>query len=130
MADCIFCKIAKKEIPSNQIYEDKDFFAFLDIKPRNPGHTLIIPKKHYRWVWDMKEEYSKVTNKIANALKKALKTELVISIVLGEEVEHAHIHLIPRFPDDGHGVLLNLHKIKDISKEEMKEIAKKITTFL
>ncbi len=130
MTDCIFCKIAKKEIPSNQIYEDKDFFAFLDIKPRNPGHTLIIPKKHYRWVWDVEEEYSKVTNKIANALKKALNTELVVSIVLGEEIEHAHIHLVPRFPDDGHGVLLDLHKIKNIPKEEMEEITKKITTFL
>ena len=130
MENCIFCKIAEKEIPSNQIYEDKDFFAFLDIKPRNPGHTLIIPKKHYRWVWDIQEEYSKAVNKIANALKKALNTELVISIVLGEEVEHAHIHLIPRFPDDGHGVLLDISKIKEIPKEEMEEIAKKIKRFL
>ena len=95
MADCIFCKIAKKEIPSNQIYEDEDFFGFLDIRPRNPGHTLIIPKKHYRWVWDVEEEYSKVVNKIARALKKAMETELVISIVLGEEVEHAHSKAIP-----------------------------------
>lgn len=130
MENCIFCKIAKKEIPSNQIYEDENFFAFLDIRPRNPGHTLVVPKKHYRWVWDVQEEYSQVTNKIANALKKALNTELVISIVLGEEVEHAHIHLIPRFPNDGHGALLDLHKVKEISKEEMEEITKKITTFL
>jgi histidine triad (HIT) family protein len=130
MTDCLFCKIAKKEIPSLQIYEDDNFFAFLDIKPRNPGHTLIIPKKHYRWVWDIKEEYSRVTNKIANALKKAMNTELVISIVLGEEIEHAHIHLIPRLLDDGHGILLDISKIKDIPKEEMEEIAKKITTFL
>lgn len=126
MADCIFCKIAKKEIPSNFIYENEDFFAFLDIKPRNLGHTLVIPKKHYRWVWDVEEEYSKVVNKIAKALKKAMETELVISIVLGEEVEHAHIHLIPRFPDDGHGILLDISKIKEISKEEMEEIANKI----
>ncbi len=126
MVECIFCKIAKKEIPANLIYENKDFFAFLDIKPRNPGHTLVIPKKHYRWVWDVEEEYSQVVNKIAKALKKAMETELVISIVLGEEVEHAHIHLIPRFPDDGHGILLDISKIKDISKEEMEEIAGKI----
>ncbi|MBR9683620.1 HIT family protein [Candidatus Woesearchaeota archaeon] len=130
MADCIFCKIAQKEIPADIVYEDEQFLAFLDNTPRNPGHTLIIPKKHYRWVWDMEEESSQVTNKIANALKKAFNTDLVISFVLGEEVPHAHIHLIPRFPDDGHGTLIDLKNIKDISQEEMSEIAKKITTFL
>jgi len=130
MENCLFCKIINKEIPCHQIYEDDNFFAFLDIKPRNPGHTLVIPKKHYRWVWDIQEDYSKTVNKIANSLKKATNTKLVISIVLGEEIEHAHIHLIPRFPDDGHGVLLDLSKIKEISEEEMKEITEKIKTFL
>jgi len=130
MENCLFCKIINKEIPCHQIYEDDNFFAFLDIKPRNPGHTLVIPKKHYHWVWDIQEDYSKTVNKIANSLKKATNTKLVISIVLGEEIEHAHIHLIPRFPDDGHGVLLDLSKIKEISEEEMKEITEKIKTFL
>lgn len=126
METCLFCKIAKKEIPSHLVYEDKNFLAFLDIRPCNPGHTLIIPKKHYRWVWDIKENYSPVVNKIANALKKALNTELVISIVLGEEVPHAHIHLIPRFPGDGHGALINLSNVKSIPKEEMEKLAEKI----
>ncbi|MFH1683152.1 MAG: HIT family protein [Candidatus Woesearchaeota archaeon] len=130
MENCIFCKIAKKEIPAQVVYEDDAFLAFLDIQPRNPGHTLVIPKKHYRWVWDIQEEYSVVVNKIANALKKAFQTELVISFVLGEEVPHAHIHLVPRFPDDGHGALIDLSKIKKFSKEELEEITEKIKTFL
>lgn len=129
-SDCIFCKIISKEIPSFQIYEDEQFFAFLDIRPLNKGHALIIPKKHYRWVWDIQEEYSAVVNKIANAIKKALDTDYVQSIVMGDEVPHAHIHLIPRFPDDGHGALVDLKKVKEIPEEEMKKIASKIKTFL
>ncbi|MEI7463544.1 MAG: HIT domain-containing protein, partial [Candidatus Taylorbacteria bacterium] len=53
MPSCIFCKIINKEIPANIIYEDADFLAFLDIRPLSPGHMLVIPKKHYRWVWDV-----------------------------------------------------------------------------
>ena len=128
--DCLFCKIAKKEIPSDWVYEDQNFFAFLDIKPLNPGHTLVIPKKHYRWVWDIKEDYSQTTNKIANAIKKALKTDYIQSIVMGDEVAHAHLHLIPRFTHDGHAGLVDLKNKKQISPEEMKKIAVKIKTFL
>lgn len=128
--DCIFCKIIKKEIPSYQVYEDESFFAFLDIRPLNPGHVLVIPKKHYRWVWDISEDYSLVVNKIANALKKAFDTDYVQSIVMGDEVPHAHIHLIPRFPDDGHPGLVDHEKVKEIPEEEMKELAQKIKSFL
>lgn len=130
MEPCLFCKLAKKEISSHLIYEDKNFLAFLDIHPRNPGHTLLIPKKHYRWVWDIKENYSPILNKLANALKKAFNTELVISFVLGEEIPHAHLHLVPRFPNDGHGALISLSNIKNIPKEEMEKLAEKIKSFL
>ena len=51
--DCVFCKIVNKEIHANIVYEDDNFLAFLDIHPQSPGHTLVIPKKHYRWVWDV-----------------------------------------------------------------------------
>ncbi|MEW6063369.1 MAG: HIT family protein [Nanoarchaeota archaeon] len=132
MENCIFCKIARKEIPSNIIYEDKDYFAFLDINPRNPGHTLVIPKKHYRWVWDVKEieEYYKIVGKVANAIRKAMNTEWVVSLVLGEEVPHAHVWLVPRFKDDGHGSAIKLDNIKQIPKEEMNKIAEKIRKFI
>ena len=126
MTECIFCKIVNGEVPSYQIYENDNFLAFLDIHPLNKGHTLIIPKKHYRWVWDVKEEYSAITNKIANALKKAFQTDYVQLIAIGNEVPHAHLHLIPRFDNDDHGVLPDPKNIKDIKKEEMKEITKQI----
>ena len=130
MDNCLFCKIIKKEIPCHLVYEDDDFLGFLDIRPKNPGHTMIIPKNHYRYVWDVEDkeigEYYKVVKKVANAIKKAQETDLVISIVLGEEVPHAHIHLIPRFENDGHGILLDVMLNRTISPEEMKKIAEKI----
>jgi histidine triad (HIT) family protein len=128
MENCVFCKIAKKEIPCFEVYEDKKFFAFLDINPRNPGHTLVIPKEHFRWVWDVPYlgEYFEVVGKIANAIKKAMKTDFVVSFIIGEEVPHAHIHLVPRFSGDGHGALIELSLIRKIEKEEMAKIANKI----
>lgn len=97
MDSCIFCKIVKGEIPSHKVYEDKDFFAFLDIRPESPGHTLVIPKEHYRWVWDVPNAgtYFEIAQKIALAQKKAFNTELVIAKVMGEEVPHAHIWVYP-----------------------------------
>jgi len=128
MPDCIFCKIAEGKIPSYKIYDDKNFFAFLDINPLNKGHVLLIPKKHYRWVWDVKEIglLFETAQKIANAIKKAFSTELVISMVVGEAVPHAHIHLIPRFENDGHGSILDFKNVKKFSEKEMNEFAEKI----
>ncbi|MEM1535479.1 MAG: HIT family protein [Candidatus Pacearchaeota archaeon] len=128
MEGCIFCKIVAGEIPCYKVYEDSNYLAFLDINPRNPGHTLVIPKKHYRWVWDVEDiaGYYQVVGKIANAIRKALATDWVVSLVLGEEVPHAHVWLVPRFKNDGHGGSIKLDNIKSISKEEMQEIADKI----
>jgi len=128
MEDCIFCKIVRGEIPCYKVYGDENFLAFLDIRPLNPGHTLVIPKKHFRWVWDIENvgEYYEVVKKIANALKKVYDTDKVFSLVFGEEVEHAHTWLIPRFDNDGHGSEINLKSVKEISAEEMKKIAEKI----
>lgn len=126
--DCVFCKIINGEIASYKVYEDKNFFAFLDIRPLNPGHTLVIPKKHYRWVWDVKNigEYYEVVGKIANAIKKAMRTDQVVSLVFGEEVSHAHVWLVPRLPKDGHGTSIDLKNIKELTNKEMKEAADKI----
>ncbi|MBL7100920.1 MAG: HIT family protein [Nanoarchaeota archaeon] len=132
MSDCVFCKIAKNEIPSHKVYEDDEFFAFLDIRPRNPGHTLVIPKKHFRWVWDVPniDEYYKVVSKIANAIKKAFDTDYVVSLVFGEEAHHAHVWLIPRFDNDGHGGAIKLDNVKKLSDEEMGKAAEKIRNVL
>lgn len=108
--NCIFCKITAGEIPSYKVYEDKNFLAFLDINPRAPGHVQVIPKEHYRWVWDLSAdrqvspnigEYFTAAQKIAKALQKAFGVEMIRSQVFGDEVAHAHVWLWPNLPLDG-----------------------------
>jgi histidine triad (HIT) family protein len=128
MNECIFCKIINEEIPSKKVYEDDDFLAFLDIRPLNPGHTLVIPKKHYRWVWDVENigRYYEVVKLIANAMQRAFEPDLVASLVLGDEVPHAHIWLVPRYRDDGHTPGLNLNNVKELSEEQMNQALDKL----
>ena len=97
MPDCIFCKIARGEIPSTKVYEDEDFIAFMDIRPEAPGHVQVIPKKHYRWVWDVPNvgAYFEVAKKVALAQRKAFDTEFILSRIVGDEVPHAHIWVFP-----------------------------------
>lgn len=101
MADnCIFCKIVKGEIPSTTTYEDEDFIAFLDIHPKGPGHTLLVPKTHYTWFLDLPDDLSdkffRTARTIANELKKETGADYVHLAILGKDVPHAHIHLIPK----------------------------------
>ncbi len=95
--NCIFCKIVKGEIPAQKIYEDKNFLAFLDIRPQATGHAQVIPKEHYRWVWDVPHigTYMKVAQKVALAQRKAFGTDMILSRILGDEVPHAHIWVYP-----------------------------------
>lgn len=97
MPDCVFCKIVKGEIPASVVYQDDDFIAFLSIDPRSPGHTLVVPKKHYHWVWDVPEagRYFEIAKKIALAQKKAFGQEAIFSHIEGIEVPHAHIWVYP-----------------------------------
>lgn len=115
MNDCIFCKIVKGEIPSYKVYEDENFLAFLDINPLAPGHVQVIPKQHYRWVWDLPNtgEYFEVVRKIALAQKKAFGVEMVRSQIYGEEVEHAHIWVWPQTTGDAKDFGTNLKKITE-----------------
>ena len=132
MKECIFCKIASHEIPSYTVYENKNFKAFLDTWPLNKGHILVIPKKHYRWVWDVPNigKYYEVVGTVANALRKALNTEWITSVVIGEEVPHAHVSLVPRMKGDGHGASLNFGKRKKMTSVKMEEIQKQIISAL
>ncbi len=107
--DCIFCKIIEGEIPSYKLYEDDNVLAFLDITQGTKGHTLIIPKKHVRNVYELDEETTlnvfKVVPKIARALKDAFNP-IGLNIINNNDkplqsVFHFHIHLIPRYEDDG-----------------------------
>jgi histidine triad (HIT) family protein len=95
----IFTKIIGGEIPSHRIYEDDSTFAFLDINPRQPGHTLVIPKREVDYLFDLPiDDYEALWNtcrRVAAALKAATGCARVAVIVLGYEVAHAHVHLIP-----------------------------------
>lgn len=97
MNTCIFCKIVAKEVPAEVVYEDADFLAFLDIRPLSPGHALVIPKQHYRWVWDVPNTgaYFEIAKKVALAQQKAFGVEMVLSKIVGEEVPHAHVWIFP-----------------------------------
>lgn len=103
MNDCIFCKIVNGEIPAEKVYENDTFLAFLDIHPASVGHTLIIPKKHYRWVWDVPQigEYFEVAKKIALAEQKAFNQEAIWSGIKGDEVPHAHLSILPHAETEG-----------------------------
>ena len=114
--NCIFCKIVEGKIPSHKVYEDENFFAFLDINPMGPGHTQVIPKKHCRWVWDVSNvgEYFEVVKKIALAQKKAFNADMVRSQVYGEEVPHAHIWVWPETVGNAKDFANNAKKITEV----------------
>lgn len=95
MDNCVFCKIIRKEIPSYTIYEDEKYLAILDISQLSKGHTLVIPKKHHKFVWDVEDSgYFEVAKKIANHFR-SLGYKYVDCAVFGRMIEHSHIHLIP-----------------------------------
>lgn len=107
--DCIFCKIINEEIPSYKVYEDDHVLAFLDITQGTKGHTLVIPKKHFNNVYDLDEEtvfhVFSVVPKLANALKETFQP-IGLNIINNNDkplqsVFHFHIHLIPRYENDG-----------------------------
>jgi histidine triad (HIT) family protein len=128
MENCIFCKIVKGEIPCYKIYEDENFFAFLDKHPLNPGHVLLVPKKHLNWVDDYEPfgEYWEIARKLSHVIKKALNPILVSYVVYGLGVPHAHIHLIPKFEGDQHPQGPNPEKTMTYKDEEAEEVTEKI----
>lgn len=128
MNDCIFCQIVVGKIPCYKVYEDKDFLGFLDIRPLNPGNSLLIPKKHFRWVYDVPDfgAYWEAAKKVALATQKIVGSHSINFLTLGYEMPHAHIRIIPRFDNDGHTDGIRLSAVKNISKEEMQKTAEKI----
>ena len=127
MNNCIFCKITKGEIPCNKVYDDKNFLVFLDIKPVNHGHLLIIPKKHVVWMQEAEDkiitDIFKLAKKMMLALKKGLKCDYVQVLIIGNEVPHFHVHLIPRYKNDN----LKGYPTKQYEKSETKKVINKIT---
>ncbi|HME87055.1 MAG TPA: HIT family protein [Candidatus Nanoarchaeia archaeon] len=130
MENCIFCKIIKKEIASNVVYEDAHTFAFLDNNPMSKGHTLVMPKKHFTNIFDMPEQEACAVmasiKQISIALKKSLHAEGINILqnnekIAGQLVMHSHTHVIPRYQGDtvqiDHGPRMKL------SSEDMNHIA-------
>jgi histidine triad (HIT) family protein len=128
--DCVFCDIIRGSNPHQIVYEDADFLGFLDRYPLNPGHTQVIPKRHYRWVWDMEKSDLGIlfmrAQRIVKALQVVFETEWIIADTGGISVPHAHVHLVPRFEDDGHGELPDPKILREIPDQEMEDIAMRI----
>ena len=123
----IFSKIVAGEIPSYKIAENDKFFAFLDINPMAKGHTLVIPKQEVDYIFDLDDttlsEIHIFAKKVAKAIEKAIPCKRIGVMVLGMEVPHAHIHLIPINKESD--MLLSNPKLK-LEKQEFEELAKKI----
>jgi len=132
MNECVFCKIVKKEIPSDIIYEDDEVLAFLDIKPVNFGHTLIIPKKHYEKMENTPDYTLSVVfanaKKLMKAVKEAMSADFVALSVIGIDVPHFHIHLIPRYFNDNMPIFWPRKEYKNGEKEKTAEKIKKELT--
>ena len=122
--ETIFTKIIQGEIPCYKIAENEKFFAFLDINPLNGGHTLVVPKKHSSYIFDMDDtdlkEMMVFAKKVAKAIEEAIPCKRIGVAVIGLEVPHTHIHLVPLNEEND----LNFRKQRpQLSKEEMQKIA-------
>lgn len=131
--NCVFCKIVEGSIPAKKVYEDAETVAFLDISPIQHGHTLVIPKDHFENIYTLPAEtwlrLQMTVQKVALAVKQATDAD-GINIAMnnesaaGQEVPHAHIHVIPRFNEDG---LSHWPHIAYKSPEDMEAYAEKIS---
>ena len=132
--DCIFCKIANKEIPSRIIMETKNSVAFLDAFPVSCGHTLVIPKNHYEKMQDMTDiDNSDLFDTVHNVISKVDKLTGSTLLAIhngkgsGQEIPHVHVHLIPRKSDDQAGPVHNMFKNRPkLSDKELDELCTKI----
>ncbi|MDP2788635.1 MAG: HIT family protein [bacterium] len=130
--NCVFCKIVSGEFPSSKIYENNEVLVFLDIVPVNLGHALVIPKAHFNNIYETPEDILANMITVAKIISKAVKTQRKadgINLVMnndstaGQVIFHSHMHIIPRFKDDGFGPWEGRIKY---TAEQMAETAKKI----
>lgn len=133
MENCIFCKIAKGEIPADKVYEDDYTFAFLDINPGSIGHTLVIPKDHFQNLYTIPDEelcrWIITVKKVAIGVKHALDADginLLMNNEVGQIVPHAHMHIIPRYSNDdfhfGRHLKYKEGESKDLTEKIRKEL--------
>ena len=125
----IFSKIVSNEIPSYKVYENENFLAFLDINPLKKGHTLVIPKIEVDYIFDLKsKQYQELWNfakLVAKGMKRVIKCERISIVVMGLEVPHAHIHLIPL--DNMQDIDFSQPKL-NLSSDQMNKIASLINS--
>ncbi len=126
MTDCTFCKIISDEQRAYDVWEDDDYLAFLDINPIKPGHTLLIPKRHVEYIFDLNEQglcdlFVKAC-KLSRPLQTATGARRIGLVVEGFEVPHVHIHLVPLHNDNE----LNPEKGKPASDDELDAMVRKI----
>ncbi|MGN0132603.1 MAG: HIT family protein [Lachnospiraceae bacterium] len=129
--NCIFCKIANGEIPSKAIYEDDDFKVILDLGPATKGHALILPKEHASDLFELPDETASKALVLAKKLGKQMKDNLKadgLNLIqnngeaAGQTVKHFHLHLIPRYENDGQHILWNPGEASQEELEEVKNI--------
>ena len=133
---CVFCRIARGEIPSHKVYEDDKTLAFLDIHPSAPGHTLIIPKAHVSRVEDLSEEDAaalfRALHGLVGGIQEAVNAPACTIGInngreSGQEIPHVHIHVIPRSRGDGGGIIQGIARtIRRNNDDEMRRIAEAI----
>ncbi len=133
---CIFCRIINKKLFAAVLHEDDSVLAFLDIKPVNTGHTLVVPKKHYVLVEEMDDStylnMFRVGRVLLQKIKAAFPEITAFNLLIadgkdaGQEVPHVHLHLIPRKPDDGFGYKFGPNYGKILTEEERATIAERI----
>lgn len=130
--NCIFCKLANGVFPTNSIYEDENFNVILDNGPATKGHCLILPKEHYANLYELPEDTAAEAMKLAKKLAKALTEKLSadgLNLVqnngaaAGQTVNHFHLHLIPRYENDGQHILW---KPTEPSAEELKALCEQL----
>jgi len=129
---CVFCRIARKQASASMIYEDETALAFLDTRPLNEGHTLVIPKEHYATIFEAPEELvvhlHRIVKRVALAVKEVTKAD-GISIIqqngkaANQEVFHLHVHVIPRFEGQK---LMRFGGISEANREKLNQIAANI----
>ena len=131
--NCIFCKIANGEIASKSIYEDEKFRVILDLGPATRGHALILPKEHYSNLFELPENEAAAVMKLAKSIafqeKEKLKADGVNLVqnngaAAGQTVNHFHLHIIPRYENDGQTIGW---KPREISQDELESIRQQIT---
>ena len=134
--NCIFCKIAQGSIPSSTIYEDDMFRVILDLSPATKGHALVLPKEHFRNIFDIDDKTASqlfvVAAKVAKAMKESLGCDGMNIVqnneeIAGQTVFHFHLHIIPRYKDDGQMITWNPGSAE---QEVLQEIAKKVKAAL